>query len=286
MTNAEMTNADGTSVGPRLKSILAQRQGDVDKVKAKRSVGALTGMIGEAPLTRGFLGALRERFDATGRPGIIADIRGASPLSKSTRSRLDVMELAEDFRDAGATCISASPDRRFFRGSIADLATAKAANLPILDNDVVVDIYQVYEARYAGADAVLLIMSILGNQVTEFVARAESIALDPYVEVRTEAELEMALAAGARLIAVNNRNLETLELDTSVCERLLPKIAAEQAFAVASGGISSFDQIEAMAQLGAKAVRVASVLMEAKDPYLALHELLGTTPPDDPGDSQ
>ncbi len=276
-----MTTADGTSIGPRLKPILVQRQSDVDKSKAKRSAGALTGMIGEAAMTRGFLGALYERFDTTGKPGVIADIRGASPLAKSTRSRLDVMALAEDFRDAGATCISASPDRRFFRGSVADLATAKAANLPLLDNDVVVDIYQVYEARHAGADAILLIMSILGNQITEFVARADSVALDPYVEVRNEAELEMALAAGATLIAVNNRDLETLEVDMTICERLLPKIPADRAFAIASGGISSPEDIDKVMRLGAKAVRAATVLMEAKDPYLALHALLGTTPPED-----
>ncbi|WOJ89390.1 indole-3-glycerol phosphate synthase TrpC [Methylocapsa polymorpha] len=276
-----MTAADGTSIGPRLKPIIEQRQADVDKAKAKRSAGALTGMIGEAPMTRGFLGALYERFVTTGKPGVIADIRGASPLSKSTRSRVDVMELAEDFRDAGATCISASPDRRFFRGSVADLATAGAANLPILSNDVVVDIYQVYEARYAGADAILLIVSILGDRITEFMARAQSVALDPYVEIRNEAELELALAAGASLIAVNNRDLETLELDMTVCENLLPKIPVDRVFAVASGGVKSLEDIEKMAKLGAKAVRVAGALMEAKDPYDALHTLLGTTPPED-----
>lgn len=276
-----MTGPAGSSIGPRLAPIVAQRQADIDKAKAKRSAGALTGMIGEAPMTRGFLGALFERFEKTGKPGVIADIRGASPLSKSTRSRFDVMELAEDFRDAGATCISASPDRRFFRGSVADLATAKAANLPILDNDVVVDIYQVYEARYAGADAILLIMSILGEQIGEFVARAESVVLDPYVEVRNEAELEMALAAGANLLAVNARDLETLEVDPGLHERLLPKIPADRAFAVASGGIATLEDIERVAKLGAKAVRVAGVLMEAKDPYDALHKLLGTVPPED-----
>lgn len=276
-----MTAVDGTSIGARLKPILAQRQADIDKAKAKRSAGALTGMIGEAPMTRGFLAALFERFAATGKPGVIADIRGASPLSKSTRSRLDVMELAEDFRDAGATCVSASPDRRFFRGSVADLATVKAANLPILCNDVVIDIYQIYEARYAGADAILLIVGILGDRISEFVARAQSVALDPYVEVRNEAELDIALSAGANLIGVNNRDLESLELDMSVCENLLPKVPSDRALAIASGGIKSFDDIEKMAKLGAKAVRVASSLLEAKDPFVALHELLGTTPPDD-----
>ncbi|WP_026606341.1 indole-3-glycerol phosphate synthase TrpC [Methylocapsa acidiphila] len=276
-----MAAADGTSIGPRLAPILAQRQADIDKAKAKRSAGALTGMIGEAPMTKGFLGALFNRFQTSGKPGVIADIRGASPLSKSTRSRLDVMELAEDFRDAGATCVSASPDRRFFRGSVADLATAKAANVPILCNDVVIDIYQIYEARYAGADAILLIASILGDRLGEFMARAESVALDSYVEIRDEAELELALSAGASLIAVNNRNLETLEIDPTVCERLLPKIPADRTLAVASGGVKSYEDIEKMAGLGAKAVRVGGALLEAKDPYEALHALLGTTPPED-----
>jgi indole-3-glycerol phosphate synthase len=276
-----MTVPVGASIGPRLAPILAQRQADIDKAKAKRSAGALTGMIGEAPMTRGFLGALYEHLAKTGKPGIIADIRGASPLSKSTRSRLDVMALAEDFRDAGATCVSASPDRRFFRGSIADLATAKAANLPILANDIVVDHYQILESRYAGADAVLLIVSILGQQIGEFIARAESVALDALVEVRSEAELKMALEANATLISVNNRDLETLETDLSISERLLPLIPADRTFAVAAGGIATLDDIERMARAGAKAVRIAGVLMEAKEPYDALLELSGATPPKD-----
>jgi indole-3-glycerol phosphate synthase len=276
-----MNAPDGASIGPRLGPILAQRQADIDKAKAKRSSGALTGMIGEAAMTRGFLGALYERFTTTGKPGIIADIRGASPLSKSTRSRLDVMEIAEEFHAAGATCVSASPDRRFFRGSVADLATAKAANLPILANDVVVDHYQMLEARYAGADAVLLIVSILGNQIGEFVARAESVALDALVEVRNEAELKIALEGNASLIAVNNRDLETLETDLSIAERLLPMIPADHVFPVAAGGITTIEDIERMARAGAKAVRIASVLMEAKDPYLALCKLTGETPVED-----
>jgi indole-3-glycerol phosphate synthase len=276
-----MTAADGTSIGPRMKPLIELRQADVNKTKAKRSSGALTALIGDAAVTRGFLGALFERFEKTGKPGVIADIYGASPMTKATRSRLDIMSMAEDFRDAGAACISASPDRRFFRGSIADLATAGAAHLPILDYDLVVDTYQIYEARYAGADAILLVVSVLGNQLNDFVARADSIKLDPYIEIRSEAELEIALGTGASLIAVNNRDLETLELDMSLCERLIPKIPSDRALAVASGGIKTPEDIEKMAKLGAKAVRVGTALMEAKDAYDAFHKLVGTIPPED-----
>jgi len=268
-------------IGPRLKSIIEQRQGDVDKSKAKKSAGQLTGAIGEFQMTRGFMGHLFEYYANTKKPGVIADIRGASPLSKSTRSRVDVMDLAEDMRDGGAVCISASPDRRFFRGSIADLATAKSANVPVMSNDVVVDQYQVLETRYAGADCCLLIVGILGEDAIEYAARANSVGLDSLIEVRNEAELEIALRAGASLIGVNNRDLETMELDMSICDRLLPLIPQDSVVAVAEGGIRTLKDIEHMASLGAKAVRVASVLMEARDPYIAMHELLGTTPPED-----
>ncbi len=269
----------GIAIPARLKTVIAQRQADVDKAKAKRSMGALTGMIGELAMTRGFSNALLAQFFEKGKAGVIADIFGASPLSKVTRTRFDVMALSEDFRDAGATCISASPDRRLFRGSIADLATAKAANLPILANDIVVDQYQILEARYAGADAVLLMVSVIGEKLGEFIARAQSVGLDSLVEVRSEAELEAALAAGAELVGVNNRDAETLEADLTVCERIIPAIPADRVIAVAAGGVSSPEDIERMARTGAKAIRVGGALMAAKEPYDELHRLLGTTPP-------
>jgi indole-3-glycerol phosphate synthase len=269
-----------TAITPpaRLKPLIAQRQGDVDKAKAKRSMGSLTGAIGEFAMTRGFTNALLAQFFEKGKLGIIADIFGASPFSKVTRTRFDVMALAEDFRDGGATCVSASPDRRLFRGSIADLATAKAANLPILSNDLTVDQYQVLEARYAGADAVLLQVNVIGERIGEFIARAQSVGLDSIVEVHNEAELELALASGAELIAVNNRDSETLEADLTICERLIPTIG-DKAVAVAQGGIASPEDIERMAKAGAKAVRIGGALMAAKEPYEELHRLLGTTPP-------
>ncbi|MGO9672919.1 MAG: indole-3-glycerol phosphate synthase TrpC [Methylocella sp.] len=273
--------SDYSAVGPRLASLLAQRQADVDNAKAKRSAGSLTGAIGEATRTAGFRAALFHHFATTGRPGVIAEIAGASPLTKVTRSRLDVRDLAEDFRDAGATCVSACQDRRLFRGSLADFKSAKAANLPILANDVVVDQYQILEARHAGADAVLLIVGILGRQTGDFLARAESIMLDSIVEVRNEIELEIAIEAGANLIGVNSRDLETLELDPGICERLIPQIPLDRVLVVAAGDIRSLEDIDKMKALGAKAVRVSDVLMEARDPYETLHKVLGTTPPED-----
>ena len=269
-----------SELGPRVRGVVAQRQADVDNAKKKRSGGSLTGAIGEAAKTVGFRAALYNHFAETGRPGVIADIQGASPFTKVTRARLDVSDLAQDFHDAGAVCVSACQDRRLFRGSLADFGSAKAADLPILANDLVVDLYQVIEARYAGADAVLLIAGVLGESLGDFTSRAESVMLDALVDVRTEAELALALAAGANLIGVNARDLETMEVDPSIFEALLPKIPPDVALAVATGGIASFEDVEKVAALGAKAVRIGSALMAAPDPYVKLHEILGTEPDD------
>jgi indole-3-glycerol phosphate synthase len=262
----------------RLKPLIARRQGDVDKIKAKRSADSLTQAIAELAPARGFAAALRAHFYEQKKLGVIADICGASPFSKVMRSRCDVMALAGDFRDAGAICISASPDKRLFRGGIADLATAKSADLPVLSNDLVVDPYQILEARHAGADAVVLMVNVIGDRLGAFIAQAESAGLDAFVEVRNEPELEVALEAGAGLIAVNNRDAETLEADLAVCEKLVPGIAREARTVVAAGGISSPDDIARMAAAGAHAVRIGGALMAAKEPFAELQRLLGTVP--------
>jgi indole-3-glycerol phosphate synthase len=272
---------DYAAIGPRLGPLLAQRQADVDSAKAKRSAGSLTGAIGEAAKTAGFRAALFHHFATTGRPGVIAEIAGASPLTTVTRSRLDVRDLAEDFRDAGATCVSACQDRRLFRGSLADFKAAKAARLPILANDIVVDQYQILEARYAGADAIVLIVGVLGRGTGDFLARAQSIMLDSIVEVRNEIELQIAIEAGANLIGVNDRDLETMEFDPRICERLIPQIPLDRVLVVAAGDVRSPADIDRLQALGAKAVRVSDVLMEAADPYDMLHSVLGTIPPED-----
>ncbi|WP_395667009.1 indole-3-glycerol-phosphate synthase [Methylocella sp.] len=267
-------------LGPRVSGLVAQRRADVENAKKKRSGGSLTGAIGEAAKTVGFRAALYNHFAEKGRPGVIADIQGASPFTKVTRARLDVSDLAQDFHDAGAVCVSACQDRRLYRGSLADFGAARAADLPILANDLVVDLYQVIEARYAGADAVLLIAGVLGAALSDFVSRAESVMLDALVEVRSQGELALALDAGANLIAVNARDLETMEVDPSVFEALLPKIPPDRALAVAAGGLASLADVETVAALGAKAVRIGSALMAAPDPYVRLHEILGTEPDD------
>ena len=141
--------------GSLLEPLISQRINDVNKSRAKRSIGQLQGMIGEMPVTRGFHGALAAQYVATGKPGVIAEIKGASPFVKFRRP-VNYRNFGEDFEAVGATCLSVPIERRFFGGSGADLATVqRAVKIPVLAQDIVVDIYQVLEARSVGADAVL-----------------------------------------------------------------------------------------------------------------------------------
>ncbi len=161
--------------GSLLKSFLSQRLAEVNKAKAKRSLGQLQGKVGEMQMTRGFQGALAAQFDASGRPGVIAELKGGSPFDKSFRTSVPYRALAEDFEAVGATCLSVAVERRSFGGSYGDLAAVHGAvKVPMLAQDIIFDLYQVLEARVAGADAVLLPVSLIGDQLGLFIERTIS----------------------------------------------------------------------------------------------------------------
>src|SRR5208337_352717 len=167
---------------------------------------------GEMPMARGFQGALAAHFKASGKPAVIAELKGASPFDSSFRKVIPYKALAEDFEAVGATCLSVAVDRRSFQGSYSDLATVHhAVQIPVLAQDIVVDIYQILEARLAGADAVVLAAGLLGEQLAEFSERATA-ALDALVQVHTKAELDHALAIGAEFICVTNRDIHSFAL--------------------------------------------------------------------------
>ena len=180
--------------GNLLKPFVAQRLGDLKKAKAKRSIGQLQGKIGEMPMTRGFAGALAAHFATKGEPGVIVEIKGASPFEKNFRRPVNYRDFAEDFEAVGAVCLSVAIERKAFAGSVADLATVnQAVHIPILARDIVIDLYQVLEARHAGADAIALSVALLGENLPEFIQRATAVALDAFVEVHTAEELAAPL---------------------------------------------------------------------------------------------
>jgi indole-3-glycerol phosphate synthase len=262
--------------GSLLKPFLQQRLGDINKAKAKLSMGQKQGKVSEMPMCRGFQGALANRFYATGKPGVIAELKGGSPFDNSLRTSVPYKILAEDFEAVGATCLSVAVERKIFGGSYSDLATVHdAVKLPVLAQDIIFDIYQILEVRLAGGDAVMLPVSILGDQVGPYIERTISVALDPIVQVHTKAELDKVLAYGATCICVTNRNIHTFELVPDRCDELLPLIPPGRAVAIAEGGFGTPEDLERLGKAGAKAVMMGTALMRDEDPAGVLEKVLG-----------
>jgi len=209
---------------------------------------------------------------------LIAEIKRRSPSRGEIRGTLDVEETARTFERHGASAISVLTDRTFFGGSLDDLALARrVTRLPVLRKDFLVDEVQLEESKRAGADAVLLIVAVLGRRTGAFLDRCRALDLDALVEVHDERELHLALGAGGRLIGVNNRDLERFEVDRSIAYRLKPLIPA-RCISVAESGIASRSDVIGLADAGFAACLVGEALMRSSDPGAAIDGLLGRMP--------
>lgn len=206
---------------------------------------------------------------------IIAEVKRASPSQGLIREEFDPVEIARDFAVHGASALSVLTEKRFFQGSLLFLERIKKeVHLPLLQKDFIMDGYQVLEARSLGADAVLLIAALLDPVLLqELKDQARSLSLDALVEVHTEAELECALKAGARLIGINNRDLRTFEVKLETTERLIPMVPPG-ILVVCESGIESMEQIKRLERLGVHTFLVGEALMRAPDPGEKLKELL------------
>ncbi|MGH7818702.1 MAG: indole-3-glycerol phosphate synthase TrpC, partial [Candidatus Binatia bacterium] len=185
---------------------------------------------------------------------------------------------ARAYERGGARAISVLTDAPFFQGSLAYLAEIRrAVALPLLRKDFVIDGYQIEEARAFGADSVLLIVAILDDaRLRDFQAASRELGLDALVEVHSGDELDRALACGATLVGVNNRDLRTFVTRLEVTEELAPRVPAGVVL-VAESGFRSADDIDRLERAGARAFLVGESLMAAADPEAALRELLGRT---------
>lgn len=229
----------------------------------------------KARTPRGFARALREA-GAAGRTALIAEIKRASPSRGRIREDFDPVEIARAYHEAGATCLSVLTNRPFFEGDDAHLSAARAAvPLPLLRKSFLVDPWQVVEARAIGADCVLVIMAAVDDALAaELLAAARAWELDVLVEVHDEAELERALALGADVIGINNRNLRTLEVSLSTFERLAPRVPRDRLL-VAESGIHSREDVLRLQRAGAGAFLVGESLMRQPDVRAATRRLLG-----------
>jgi indole-3-glycerol phosphate synthase len=207
--------------------------------------------------------------------GVIAEVKRSSPSKGQLAEIPDPADLAREYAAGGARCVSVLTEGRWFGGSLADLTAVRAAvTCPVLRKDFVVSSYQVHEARAYGADIVLLIVAALDqNTLVGLLERVESLGMTALVEVHTESEADRAVAAGARVIGVNARNLATLEVDRSAFERIAPGLS-NKIVKVAESGVRGPHDLIRYAAAGADAVLVGEGLVTQKSPRDAVAELV------------
>jgi indole-3-glycerol phosphate synthase len=212
---------------------------------------------------------------APGRVNVIAECKRRSPLRGVLCHEYDAAGIARGYAAAGAAAISVLTESTFFDGSMQDLENVRAAvDVPVLRKDFVVSEYQLFEARAAGADAVLLIVAALSSrELSGLSSRAADLGLDALVEVHDSAELARAIEAGARVIGVNNRNLRTLDVSVQASEEVIGRIPPG-VVAVSESGLKTADDIRHLSRLGYRAFLIGERLMVEPDPGAALGRLL------------
>jgi indole-3-glycerol phosphate synthase len=257
-----------------LDDILATKREEVAAAKrrvAPRDLALRAEACSDPP--RGFRAAL-----ASGpRPRVVAEVKRRSPSRGEIRPGFDPLACAKSYADGGAAALSVLTDETYFGGRLDFLEPIRrTVSLPLLRKDFIVEPYQVDEARVAGADAVLLIVRALdAGRLRALRERAAALGLDALVEVHDEAEVDVALAAGADLVGINNRDLATFTTDLAVAERLAPRLAAAGVVVVAESGIFTYDDVQRLEAAGAHAVLVGEALMREPDVGRALLRLRG-----------
>jgi indole-3-glycerol phosphate synthase len=211
------------------------------------------------------------------RCSIIAEVKRSSPSKGRIREEFDPVQIATIYQDNGAHAISVLTDEAFFEGKGQYLSgIKKSINLPLLRKDFVIDAYQIYETRFLGGDALLLIASLLEEgQLQEYMDLSTTLGLAPLVEVHTREELDKALAAGAEIIGINNRDLTTFATDIETTLKLAPLIPSDR-IVVTESGINTREDIEQLMEAGIHCFLIGEALMRADDIGEKLRELLGT----------
>lgn len=220
--------------------------------------------------------SLAEALRRAAQVAVLAEVKRSSPSKGDINPGLDPVAQARAYESGGARGVSVLTEPVHFGGSAADLTAVRAAvGLPVLKKDFHVDPLQLLEARALGAGAILLIARALAPDRLDLLAReAAGLDLEVLVEIRDEGELERALATPATMIGVNNRNLETLEIDLSTSERLIPRIPPDRV-AIFESGVTDVADVERAAAAGADAVLVGSRVSAASDPARAVRSLAG-----------
>jgi indole-3-glycerol phosphate synthase len=254
-----------------LEEIVRRKKDEVAQSRARVEEAELRSKCADRSSGRSLFGVLSF---AGGPIRVIAEVKRASPSAGEIGKIADPAALARAYVRGGAAAISVLTDGPSFGGSLDDLKTVRAAvDVPVLRKDFIVDDYQLIEARAAGADAVLLIVAALSSrQLKELHEAARAVGLECLVEIHAESELEQALAVGAQIIGVNNRDLHTLKVDVATSERLIPRIDPRRK-AVAESGILGPEEAKRLRAAGAANLLIGEALVRAKDPAALLKKV-------------
>ncbi|MBD3245803.1 MAG: indole-3-glycerol phosphate synthase TrpC [Candidatus Omnitrophica bacterium] len=241
-----------------LSLILDAKKKKVAVLKKNRQ--ALRSLVKKAPAPRSFSKALRRDKKIS----LIGEIKQASPSEGILRKEFDPFKIAQAYAKAKVNAISVLTEEEFFLGKLSYIESIKKKmNIPVLRKDFIIDEAQILEARAAGADSVLLIMSILKEeQFKKLYALAKELKMEPLVEVHTEKELKKVLQVGVEIVGVNNRNLHTLQVDLKKTEKLMPFIPAD-VVKVSESGIHSLKDVLLLKGLGVNAVLIGTAFMKA-----------------------
>lgn len=255
-----------------LERIVAAKRKEVADLKDITPLAQLEDAIGNLPPVRDFKRAISNE-----RCSIIAEVKRSSPSKGRIREKFDPVRIATFYQDNGAHAVSVLTDEAFFEGKAHYLSEIKKnIDLPLLRKDFVIDVYQIYETRFLGGDALLLITSLLKEgQLQEYIELSTALGLAPLVEVHTKEELDKALAAGAEIIGINNRDLTTFSTDISTTMELAPLIPDDR-IVVTESGINTRRDIEQLMEAGIHCFLIGEALMRAEDIGKELRELLGT----------
>ena len=261
-----------------LEKIVWHKEQQVAQMQAWLTLAELKNQLREVPPAKNFLLALQQ---SPNYPSLIAEVKKASPSKGIIRADFDPVSIARAYEQAGATCLSVLTDSQFFQGSFDNLRSCRhSVSLPLLCKEFIIDPYQIYLARAAGADAVLLIVAILSDRDLQDLLNAiHSLGMTALVEVHTAAELDRALSlSDLRLLGINNRNLEDFTVDLETTERLIQQqrkqIESKGITVVSESGLFERADLERVAQAGARAVLIGESLVKQPDIEQAVRKIL------------
>lgn len=255
-----------------LQDIVTLKRKEVEALKSRRPI---TEFVDSKRLLRG-IRPFKEAISGGDSLNLIAEIKKKSPSHRKNFFRkLDIASIASIYKSEGAKAISVLTDKKFFSGNILHINEVKRTiDLPVLRKDFIIDEYQVYESRYFGADAILLIARILSiDQIKSFIHLAKKINMDAIVEIHDENDLKKALLSNPEIIGVNNRDLDTLEVSIENTLRLIPKIPQE-IIKISESGIFSNEGFAKIKKAGVNAVLIGGAFLEAEDIAGKIREIM------------